>query len=137
MLITVSDQGGPIVDAQRQAFLEGIEADLTAPKAVATGQPKKLGRKVSAVAAAAFAGVSFFAASAGAASASPSVASDSCFAPEHKPYNHSHFCRGVTVMFEYAYTWSPNGGIVHCYHFNVTVFSACGSGPAAPQDSCA
>ncbi|MEV4314865.1 hypothetical protein [Actinocrispum sp. NPDC049592] len=124
------------MNTQRQAFLEDLEADLTAaaPKQ-SVERPRRSYRAGAAIAATAFAGLSFLS-SAGMAAAAPVSVQASCFEPDHKPFDHVHFCGPTTTYFDYEYTYSPNGGITICYHFYVTYSGPCATG-SGPKDSCA
>jgi hypothetical protein len=136
------------VDARR-AFLENIEAELTTAN---VAHSVKSGRSASRgvgrfAAAAVLVGASFLtlSATATAASAAPATAqtqsalagTGDCYNPNHVQYTHTKQCVGITwVRHVYKYTYSPNGGIVHCYVFDSEINNPCGGG-TVERESCA
>jgi hypothetical protein len=133
------------MDARRQAFLDDIEADLTATRAEASPQPATsvrrssgLARKIAAVSVVLAGGASLLTLSATAATASP-VASiqggdPNCFNPNPVNHDHEKYCgSGATVFFKFLsqYPHGP-GGQGACYVFGRTYFG-CGGGSAIPD----
>ncbi|MEV0072245.1 MULTISPECIES: hypothetical protein [unclassified Amycolatopsis] len=115
----------------REGFLGRIEEDLAAPvPARRSGSGRralKSGLAVGALAASAvlsgFGGV----ASAESMSASSAAAPASCSTPDPIPRTQSKWCNLANFVFAYEYDYSPNGGIVYCYVFDLTVYNApCG-----------
>ncbi len=119
----------------REAFLDALEADLTTARPAPAREKAKPRRKAAALIAAGFAGVAFLASTAGTAVAAPATV-ESCYDPDHKAFDHIHFCPMGQVLFDYQYTYSPNGGITICYRFTGFISGPCATGSLGPKDSC-
>ncbi|MDT4986650.1 MAG: hypothetical protein QOI74_744 [Micromonosporaceae bacterium] len=128
------------MDAQRQAFLDDIEADLTTttsnhlagagPRPVTAGHSSRFIRRVAAVGVALAAGVPFAMLSTTAAHAStagsvhPAV---DCFTPRPVAANYTKGCNSgafVNFKFDFSYAAGP-GGQRDCFVFERTYFSPC------------
>ncbi|MGI5501076.1 hypothetical protein [Lentzea sp. CA-135723] len=110
------------MNSQRLAFLDDLEAELSAPGAggqAAGSGTGVTGRKIRHLAATLLASASFFTVSAGVASAgtgSDVVASD-CMRPDYVNYTHTKKCGALDIQkFEYRYSYSPNQ-VLWCHVF--------------------
>jgi hypothetical protein len=60
-----------------------------------------------------------------------------CYQPNHIAQTHVKQCVGITwVRHVYKYTYSPNGGLIHCFVFDSEVNNPCGGG-TFEKESCA
>jgi hypothetical protein len=142
------------MNAERLAFLDDLEADLTTTKssrAVEVGSrpettrySKSLSRRIGILGATLAAGVSLFTLSTNAAYASPAQgvrpAVPFCGVPNPVPYSHSKACN-LTLYYYHEYlSQSPAGpgGQRTCYNFWTTkVDMGCGADPGRFTKVCA
>jgi hypothetical protein len=125
------------VDAQRQAFLNGIVGELAAPSRRRRGVKR-------AVAGAILATGSFLALSATAAHAAPppratgTVMAGDCYTPDFVPWDHTKTCDNpwTFVSYDYQYTYSPNGSNVYCHVFDASWFGCGGYNHIGTRTRC-
>lgn len=141
------------MDAQRRAFLESVEADMTTsrPQANAgsgtapTGRWKRLGVK-GAAAGALLAGVSFLALPATPAQARPTVVPQPrsvviqdgpCYTPNMEQRDHQKVCVNRYTFYNYTYLYADH---VHtnlwCFIFDATWFSCGGANYIGRKTRC-
>lgn len=132
------------MEAQRRAFLERIEADLTArsdrfegtdraPRNQTNKRYRRIARNVGAVAAVLAGGViplavganSANAASPGQGGSAQEVVIASCVQPDPVAFSHNKMCGAGLQRFIYLHNYSPNGGLIRCYVFD-HISMACG-----------
>lgn len=120
------------MDAQRQAFLEEIQADLNSAARPGKSRAKGIAAKLGAVGSVAAASVGLLAATVSPAEASPAPkqgdavhAKASCAAADPIPQSQSKWCG--TQNYYFAYTGFKPAGPHTCYFFDLTIYhAACG-----------
>src|SRR5690349_4242812 len=107
----MSDVETTRMDAQRVAFLDDIETDLTAKTSTSTaGRASKLLSRIGTVGAVVAAGVSLFVMTPGAAHASARpLANPYCMVPNPVPYTHSKACNLIRFYRHEFLSQSPAG----------------------------
>jgi hypothetical protein len=141
------------VHAQRLAFLDDIESDLsttTSSRSVEVGSrpatvgySKRLIRRISVAGAVLMAAVSLSTLPAGAAHASTASgvrpAVPFCWLPYPIPFDHSKTCDNFITFYNHdfitAYAAGP-GGQRTCYVFLSTLFTPCGADPGRYNTAC-
>jgi hypothetical protein len=123
-----------VSDSMRMDFLDGIEAGLTpASSGDQERRSSRRGVKVAGmIGGAALASAAVLGMFGGVASASPVSSAapatvNACSTPDPVAQSQSKWCGTANYYFAYQYTYSPNGGLVRCYAFDLTIFhAACG-----------
>jgi hypothetical protein len=137
------------MDAQRQAFLDDIEAELVAPRpgtssgagsrSTTAGYSKRLAGKMGAVGAVLVASASLFGFTATAAHASTGgsvrpATVDSCFEPNFVHWDHTKSCGLAFVSFHYLNTIADPYEV--CYVFDATYFGCGGATDIGEKVAC-
>jgi hypothetical protein len=141
------------LDAQRRAFLDAVEADLTTSRlplpnadsgTAPTGRWKRLGVK-GAIAGALLASASFLAFPTAPAQANPTVAQPrsvviqdgDCYTPDMVQYDHTKVCPNPLTFMSYTYQYADH---VHtnlwCFIFDATFFGCGGTSHVGTKTRC-